>query len=176
MKSRMVNWMVAVAVALAAGACAETDAGITTAVKAKFAADDTVKAYQIDVDTTDKVVTLKGNVESAAAKARAVEIARGTDGVANVIDNVTVAPATATTPVLPDETAVLTDPAITSAVKLKFAADTTVSALRIDVDTRDGVVTLTGQLRSPTEKDQALKLARETSGVKSVVDRLTVTP
>ena len=39
-------------------ACSQTDAGITTAVKSKLAADDTVKAYKVDVDTQNKVVTL----------------------------------------------------------------------------------------------------------------------
>jgi hyperosmotically inducible periplasmic protein len=71
---------------------------------------------------------------------------------------------------------VLSDASQTAAVKGKFIADPTVSALKIDVDTRDGVVTLTGQVRTQAEKDQALKIARETDGVKSVIDRLTVTP
>jgi osmotically-inducible protein OsmY len=44
----------------------------------------------------------------------------------------------------------------------------------MDVDTDDAVVTLSGQVRSQTEKEQAVKLARETIGVKSVTDRLTV--
>jgi hyperosmotically inducible periplasmic protein len=69
-----------------------------------------------------------------------------------------------------------TDPAITAAVKGKFTGDTTVSALKIDVDTSDGVVTLTGEVATQAEKDQALRLARETEGVKSVTDRLTVRP
>src|SRR5688572_6649355 len=60
---------------LGAAACGETDAGVTTMVKAKLAADDTVKAYQIDVDTRDKVVTLSGNVESEAAKTQAAWLA-----------------------------------------------------------------------------------------------------
>ena len=46
-----------ISAAVFAVACGQTDAGITTAVKSKMAADDTVKAYQIDVDTSDKVVT-----------------------------------------------------------------------------------------------------------------------
>ena len=41
-------------------ACGSTDTGITTAVKSKLAADDTVKAYQVDVDTDNGVVTLNG--------------------------------------------------------------------------------------------------------------------
>ena len=40
--------------------CGQTDPGITTSVKSKLASDDMVKAYQIDVDTKDHVVTLSG--------------------------------------------------------------------------------------------------------------------
>jgi hyperosmotically inducible protein len=168
---------VILACAIVTGACAETDAGITTAVKGKLVADDQVKAYQIDVDTRDKVVTLSGEVASAAAKTRAVDIARGTDGVANVVDNIRVTATPPATPPTPDvDTSVLTDPAITTAVKAKFAVDDMVRALQIDVDTREGVVTLTGKARSQVEKDRAMTLARETRGVKNVVDRLTVAP
>ncbi len=79
-----------VAAAALAGACAQTDAGITTKVKSKLAADSTVKASQIDVDTKNKVVTLNGTVDSQAAKDQAISIARGTAGVADVVDNLTV--------------------------------------------------------------------------------------
>ena len=82
-------------------ACSQSDAGITTAVKSKFAADDTVKAYRIDVDTKDKVVTLKGDVETAAARERAVEIARATEGVRDVVDALVLAPAPARRAVSP---------------------------------------------------------------------------
>ena len=50
-------------------ACADTDPGITTAVKSKFAADDVVKAYKIDVDTNDHVVTLTGAVDISPIRA-----------------------------------------------------------------------------------------------------------
>src|ERR671911_1836897 len=78
-------------------ACAQTDAGITTNVKTKLAADDMVKAYQVDVDTANGVVTLSGAVENAAAKERAVTIARGTDGVRDVVDQIRIGEAAATT-------------------------------------------------------------------------------
>lgn len=78
-------------------ACGQTDAGITTSVKSKLAADDTVKAYQVDVDTNNKVVTLRGEVETAAQKEHAVMIARNTDGVRDVIDQLRVNPTAATT-------------------------------------------------------------------------------
>ena len=57
----------AAAIAITAVACSSTDPGLTTAVKSKLAADDTVKAYRIDVDTKDAVVTLNGAVDTAAA-------------------------------------------------------------------------------------------------------------
>jgi hyperosmotically inducible periplasmic protein len=184
-------------------ACAQSDAGITTKVKSKFAADDTVKAYQIDVDTKDKVVTLSGNVDTQAAKDQAVAIARATEGVADVVDNITVAGGSAAMPgempmggaapapggegdaaiggnaPNPDPNRpvgeVLDDAAITAAVKAKLLADPTVGGLKIDVDTREGIVYLTGDnLKSQAEIDQAIKLAKETSGVKSVESKLIV--
>lgn len=77
-------------------ACGQTDAGITTAVKAKLAADDMVKAYQVDVDTSNKVVTLSGDVETPAQREQAILIARNTDGVTDVIDQLRVNPTAAT--------------------------------------------------------------------------------
>ena len=64
--------------------------------------------------------------------------------------------------------------ALTAKIKSKMALDDTVKALDINIDTADGVVTLTGTVRSAAERTRAVQLARETDGVKSVVDRLSV--
>src|SRR5687768_14023743 len=93
---RKLAGLAAAAALLFTVACGQTDAGITTAVKSKLAADDTVKAYQVDVDTSNKVVTLSGDVETAAQKEHAVTIARNTDGVTDVIDRMRVNPTAAT--------------------------------------------------------------------------------
>src|SRR5690348_13605202 len=61
-------------------ACSQTDTGITASVKSKLAVDNTVKAHQVDVDTSKGVVTLTGVVDTAAAKEQAVSIARNTKG------------------------------------------------------------------------------------------------
>jgi osmotically-inducible protein OsmY len=176
----------AAALALGVVACAETDPGITTAVKAKLAADDTVKAYRIDVDTKDKVVTLSGAVDTPMAKERAVQVARAVDGVSSVVDNLTVTPGVTPTTGVDDaaqrkgsEAAdntgeIITDAAITSTVKTKLLGDTTTPGLKIDVDTANGVVTLSGTVANAAEKSRALELARETNGVKSVVDKIKV--
>ena len=68
----------------------------------------------------------------------------------------------------------LTDGALTAKIKSKMALDDTVKALSIDVDTDDGVVTLSGTVTSAAEKAKAVQLAKETAGVTSVVDRLVV--
>ena len=81
----------ACAVALAAVGCAQSDSGITTAVKGKLVADDLVKAREINVDTRNQVVTLTGQVETQAEESRALQIARDTKGVRNVVDEITVA-------------------------------------------------------------------------------------
>src|SRR5687768_15071907 len=77
-------------------ACGQTDAGITTSVKSRLAADEAVKAYQVDVDTANHVVTLRGDVETAAQKEQAIRIARDTEGVRDVIDQLRVNPTAAT--------------------------------------------------------------------------------
>ncbi len=69
---------------------------------------------------------------------------------------------------------VVADASVTTAVKTKLLADPKVGGLKIDVDTKDNVVTLTGQVNSVEEKNEALRLARTTTGVKRVVDKLTV--
>ena len=221
-------------------ACAQTDPGITTAVKAKLAADNTVKAYQIDVDTASGVVTLTGIVEAPAAKEQAVILARGTDGVKDVVDHITVNQAAATTPEhagehvgesIKDATRTagekiedgatatknaaergldatkrgiekgvdatkdaahtatdkskegasktgefVTDAAITTAVKTKLLADGKTPGLKIDVDTKDGVVTLSGTVKTRAEIDKAVADARGTKGVTRVVNELRVAP
>jgi hyperosmotically inducible periplasmic protein len=82
---------------LVAVACSQSDPGVTTAVKSRLAADDSVKAYQIDVDTQDKVVTLSGTVETSTQKEHAVMLARQTEGVRDVVDQLSVSPAAAAT-------------------------------------------------------------------------------
>jgi hyperosmotically inducible periplasmic protein len=181
-----------------------TDAAITSAVKTKLLGDPDVKGLNIDVDTSNGVVTLTGVVHTAAERTEALRLTRGTKGVKNVKNTLKLEPrragdTTATTGrtdkddklkvEVKDDTKesaakvkegakkagnATTDAAITSAVKTKFLADTTVPGMKIDVDTNDGIVTLTGTVKTAAEKAEALRLAKTTKGVKSVVDKLTV--
>ncbi len=62
------------------------EAGITAKIKAKMALDDYVKARAIDVTTSGSTVTLSGHVRSADERDRAVRLARETEGVTRVVD------------------------------------------------------------------------------------------
>ncbi len=66
------------------------------------------------------------------------------------------------------------DAGITASIKTKMLADSTVGGLKINVDTTDGVVSLTGDVKSAVEKRRAVAIARETDGVKSVNDKLEI--
>jgi osmotically-inducible protein OsmY len=68
------------------------------------------------------------------------------------------------------------DTAITTRVKTAMLNDPAVGGLRIDVDTFKGVVTLSGRVKNQAERDQAISLARRTSGVVEVKDALQVQP
>jgi hyperosmotically inducible protein len=182
----------AAAVAITVVSCAQTDQGISTAVKGKLVADSSVTASGVSVETKDGVVTLSGTIDSQMARAQAVQLAKETNGVRQVVDRMTVTEGVATSGRADelDQKAAdaqkkagdaadkpgepITDAALTAKVKTKFLADTEISGLKIDVDTKDHVVTLTGTVPSAAEKRRAVAVAKETDGVKSVVDRLKV--
>ena len=64
--------------------------------------------------------------------------------------------------------------ALTSKIKAKMVLDDDVKARSIDVTTSGTTVTVSGTVRSVTEHDRAIRLARETSGVTRVVDHLSI--
>ena len=66
------------------------------------------------------------------------------------------------------------DSTITAKVKTALLADPDVKGLKIDVDTKDGVVTLKGTADKPANRDRAVAIAKDTSGVKSVENQLVV--
>lgn len=68
------------------------------------------------------------------------------------------------------------DSTITAKVKAKHAEDKVVSALRVSVETRKGVVVLSGEAKTDGEKQRAEMLARQVEGVKSVSNKIDVKP
>lgn len=66
------------------------------------------------------------------------------------------------------------DATITAKVNASLAADKDLSAIKIDVDTQGGVVTLSGPAPSATARERASEIARSVKGVNSVNNQLTV--
>ena len=91
-KAREVGSDVAQKTAVAAGQARQTlaEGSLTAKIKAKMALDDTVKALNLDVDTTGTVVTVSGFVRSEAERNKALQLARETEGVTQVVDRMQV--------------------------------------------------------------------------------------
>jgi osmotically-inducible protein OsmY len=68
------------------------------------------------------------------------------------------------------------DATITTRVKTALLNDPDIGGLRIDVDTFKGVVTLSGRVKSQTEEQKAVAIARRTDGVTDVKSTLQVEP
>lgn len=66
------------------------------------------------------------------------------------------------------------DALITGMVKTKLLVDPDVKGLMIDVDTKNGVVTLNGSADTSVNANKAVLIAKGAEGVKSVVNKLTV--
>src|SRR5258706_2781793 len=68
----------------------------------------------------------------------------------------------------------VSDAALSARIKTAFATDDVVKAHDIKVDAMRGTITLTGTVKSAAERDKAISIARNTKGVISVTDRITV--
>ena len=68
------------------------------------------------------------------------------------------------------------DAGITTSINAGLAADSKLSAMKIDVDTVDGKVTLTGTAPTEAARQHATDIAKQKDGVRSVDNQLTVKP
>jgi hyperosmotically inducible protein len=155
------------------------DGWITMKIHSAFIPEQPLEGSNIDVDTTNGVVTLKGTVPTDAAKGRAVALAKATDGVKSVTDQLRVAPSDSK-PGVARETAgkagrSVNDGWIKSTIYAQFLTDwNTLEDSDIDVDVSKGVVTLKGTVKTEAAKTRAAAIAKGTDGVASVNDNLRV--
>ncbi len=158
------------------------DAWITTQVYAKFFADPDIKGRNINVDTTAGVVTLSGEVHSAAEHTQAVGKAKADrPATADIRDKVA-----ATLPRDKEQAKAqaksaaqrvgkeISDTWITTQVQAMYFLDREVKGMQINVTTNAGVVTLSGSVDSDAVRQKAMADAKSIEGVKQVVDKLAV--
>lgn len=66
------------------------------------------------------------------------------------------------------------DIALVAKIKTKLAADPDINPFRINVDSEEGVVRLSGAVEKSTSREEAVRLARDTVGVKDVINDLKI--
>lgn len=146
-----------------------SDTSITAAIKSRYIADPEIKGLNIHVVTVKGVVTLSGHVPNQIMGNKAIQLAQDTDGVQEVISNIKIKETSTANNVISDS-------AITAAIKSKYLADSKVKGLQIHVTTINGKVTLTGQVPNDDMEENAIAIARDTDGVKEVISKLEVKP
>jgi hyperosmotically inducible protein len=132
-----------------------------------------VRATKTDVNVKDGIVTLSGEASSEAQKELSTEYAKDIDNVKEVKNEMTVAK----TPAAQSETMgeKIDDASITAQVKSSLMSHHSTSALKTNVETTDGVVTLGGIAKNAAEKSLVTKLVTDINGVSSVINNMTIT-
>ena len=139
-----------------------TDSGITSAVEDGLIREKGVFPNDVDVSTSQGIVTLSGSVDNLLAKERAVKIAESIRGVRGVIDRIAVTPVSRSDEDIRKDilTALLQDPATES--------------YQVAVSVQAAVATLTGSVGSYAEKQLAARIAKGVKGIKEVRNDVTI--
>ena len=158
---------------------AVSDTVLTARVKTHLMGKSMLRHSDIDVTTTNGVVTLNGSASGPKAMAFAVDTAKAVEGVKSVDNNLTVASRSETSAKMhkaaDDTSRVISDSWITTKLKSELLADSVSKGVDVSVETTHGVVVLKGVLPSQASVDHVKVMAEQVSGVKSVdVTGLTV--
>ncbi len=145
------------------------DSGVTAKVKAALVDNDAIKSTDISVKTHSGVVTLSGFVTSQDQAELAVNAAKKVEGVKSVSDKLHVKDSTKAS-----VSGYAGDAATTSEIKAKLLADSNVPSRNVKVETTNGVVQLSGTVKTQAQSDRAEGIAKAIEGVKSVKNDLTV--
>jgi hyperosmotically inducible periplasmic protein len=144
------------------------DSVLTGKVKAALVANPDTKARQIDVETFRGTVQLNGYVDSQEAKDAAGRVASSVSGVQKVENNLSIQETNRTAGEVVD------DNVLTAKVKAALIADPQVKAHEVNVETREGVVQLSGFVDSPEARSMAADVAKRVAGVKEVRNELQI--
>lgn len=148
------------------------DATLAARVKSKLLLERRGEGLDIKVTSRAGAVTLDGVVVSEEASQQAAHLAAQTEGVSSVDNRLKVDPDAASTQrfekSVGDAQAAVSDAWITSQIKAGILSAHALDGLSIGVSTRDGVVTLSGQVSSADERQQLIDSARKTRGVREV--------
>jgi hyperosmotically inducible periplasmic protein len=149
-----------------------SDMWVGTKVKMVLLLHRNLSGFKTDVDVKSGTVTLTGQALSESQKELTTEYAKDVEGVKNVKNVMTVGKTEMTTVQKVSE--FVDDASITAQVKLALVFHHATSAIGTKVETKDGVVMLSGKAENSTEKDLTGKLVGDIKGVKDVKNEMTV--
>jgi hyperosmotically inducible periplasmic protein len=144
------------------------DAALVTSVKSALIANESTKARDIKVEVNRGVVQLNGFVDSQEQKSEAASIARNIDGVKEVRNNLIVEERASTLG------EVIDDSTLTAKVKAALIASEETKAHQINVETKQGVVQLSGFVDDAATKSAATSVAKSVTGVRLVMNDLSI--
>jgi osmotically-inducible protein OsmY len=156
---------------------AGNDAWIDTRLETAYLFNPHLNNFTIKTEVEGGDVSLTGKVRSEIDKDLASEIAKSLDGVSSVDNKLEVVADLAEVEqpdVDRDFLQKVSDATTTTQVKTKLIANENITAKSINVDTRNQVVRLSGEVNSQAQKQLAEYIARNTSSVKSVQNELEV--
>ena len=161
------------------------DEAISKEVAKRIDADPALRDSKIAVQSVNRgVVLLDGNAKTLTAHLRALEDARAVTGVTRVASAIESPDTLADDEIWRDAksdsqasgTSAARDAWITTAAKVRLMANAATPAFDINVDTREGVVTLFGTVPTKDSRDQAAMEVKKIDGVKLVENNLQVVP
>ena len=142
-----------------------------------YALNEHLNPFKLDVAIKDGVAQLSGTVDSTVERDLAVEIAKGIKGIREVKAEIKIEPGIQRgARSEPEWFRTVKDATVTAKVKSKLLWNRNTNGLEIDVSTDGGVVTLKGEVASDAQRELAVLLAKNTTGVQRVKDRLEVVP
>jgi osmotically-inducible protein OsmY len=140
-------------------------------VKTSLLFHRSVSSLQTEVIVKDGIVTLRGEADNQAQKALTAEYVADVEGVKTVNNEMTVAKTAEETRTAGD---IIDDASITTMVKMTLLYHRSTSGFQTKVETKDGVVILSGKAGSEAEKDLATQYAKDVNGVKEVKNLMTI--
>ncbi len=151
------------------------DSSLTATIKSKLLWNRSTSGLDISVTTRNGRVTLSGEVDSENSMRLAERLARDTDGVREVDNQLQIREGAAVDEEEREFADTVSDSWITTKARSTLAFSRDVAATGISIETRDGVVRLSGEVNSDEEKRNAVSLVSDLRGVRAVeADELVV--
>ena len=148
------------------------DATTAASVYMKLLSNKNIDSDDLAVVANNGTITLTGTVATDVQKDLSEMVALDTSGVSRVSNKLAVSNKTPTA--LDKATAAISDTWITTKVRSNLLVSSGTSGSDLNIDTKNGVVTLSGRVRSPAQKELIERIASDVQGVRNIDNKLRV--